>query len=158
MSYTVRPARREDVEGLKTIWRELMQMHEDYDRSFALARDSLQKWQHMVEDMLERDDTFVLVAIPEGSNEVVGFCLGWVARNPPIYRTPEVGFVSELAVAKRLQRTGIGRALMAQARAWFAARDLPEFQLSTAVWNEPARAFWQALGGQPLLVRYRFDV
>src|SRR6185437_13756102 len=116
----------------------------------------LQKWQQMVEDMLDRDDTFVFTAF--NGEEVVGFCLGWVARNPPIYKVPEVGFVSELAVAKRAQRTGVGRALMKTARAWFQARHLTEFQLSTAVWNEPAKAFWMALGGQSLLIRYRFDV
>jgi hypothetical protein len=33
-----------------------------------------------------------------------------------------------------------------------------EFQLSTAVWNQTAQHFWRAVGGAPLLLRYRFDV
>ena len=61
-------------------------------------------------------------------------------------------------MAKSAQRHGVGRALMVASQRWFKDRRLTEYQLSTAVWNEPARAFWQAMGGQPLLVRYRFDV
>ena len=152
----VRPARRNDLNTLQKIWLELMHMHENNDRSFALAADGLQKWLQMAEDMLDRDDTFVFTAL-EGSH-AVGFCLGWIARNPPIYRLTDVGFISEVAVAKEAQRRGVGSALIAAARRWFLERRLTEFQLSTAVWNEPARRFWESIGGEALLVRYRFDV
>lgn len=135
-------------------------MHESSDASFALARDALTRWQQMVEDMLDRDDTFVFTAARSGERyaQPLGFCLGWVARNPPIYKVHEVGFISEIAVAKAAQRQGVGRALMQACQRWFKDRRLTEYQLSTAVWNEPARAFWQAMGGKALLVRYRFDV
>jgi ribosomal protein S18 acetylase RimI-like enzyme len=155
-SCVVRAARRADLPALKAIWLELMGMHERNDPSFALAKDALSRWQQMAEDMIDREDTFVLAALWQG--QVSGFCLGWVARNPPIYQVSEVGFVSEIAVAQAAQRRGIGRALIEACRAWFKDRRLEEFQLSTAVWNEPARKFWEAQGGEPLLVRYRFDV
>jgi ribosomal protein S18 acetylase RimI-like enzyme len=142
--------------GLRRIWLELLHMHESQDPSFALAKDGVQKWQQMAEDMLDREDTFVLAATD--ARDLLGFCLGWVARNPPIYRVSEVGFISEIAVARAAQRRGVGSALIAEARRWFKARGLQEFQLSTAVWNSPAQSFWSAVGGHPLLVRYRFDV
>jgi GNAT superfamily N-acetyltransferase len=153
---TVRAARREDLAALKKVWLELMHMHEQNDVSFALARDASQRWQQMADDMLDRDDTFVFAAVRD--HTVLGFCLGWVARNPPIYKVSEVGFISEIAVAKAAQRQGVGKALMAASHRWFAERRLTEYQLSTAVWNDKARAFWLASGGQELLIRYRFDV
>ena len=156
--WVVRPARRDDLPTLKKIWLELMHMHESNDTNFALAKDGVQKWAQMTDDMLERDDTFVLVAVRSTPATVAGFCLGWVARNPPIYRVSEVGFVSEIAVTKTAQRSGAGRALIEASRRWFADRNLVEFQLSTAVWNESAQKFWRSVGGAPLLVRYRFDV
>lgn len=154
--WSVRPARRDDLAALQDIWLELMHMHERNDVSFALASDGVAKWQQMAEDMLDRDDTFVMVA--HDAAQIVGFCLGWVARNPPIYRVSEVGFISEIAVTKKAQRAGAGSALIKASRLWFADRNLVEFQLSTAVWNEAAQRFWRAVGGSPLLVRYRFDV
>jgi ribosomal protein S18 acetylase RimI-like enzyme len=152
----IRPARRVDIGQLTDVWLQLMHMHEAQDHAFALADDGLAQWQQMAYDMLDRDDTFVLVADYGGN--LVGFCLGWIARNPPIYAVSDVGFISELAVAQSHRGCGVGKALVAAARRWFSRRHLMEFQLSTAVWNQTAQDFWQAVGGAPLLVRYRFDV
>ena len=152
----LRRAHRGDLAELGTIWMEMMGSHARRDPSFALAADCLPRWQEMTQDLLGRNDAFVLVATR--GTMLTGFCLGWVARNPPIYAVPEVGFISEMAVARRLQRQGIGRALMAAAQRWFHARRLTEYQLSTAIWNQEARDFWTACGGQPLLLRYRFEL
>ena len=155
-SLHIRPAQHEDIGRLTDVWLQLMHMHEAQDTAFTLAEDGLLQWQQMAYDMLDRDDTFVLVAA--SGDALVGFCLGWVARNPPIYAVSDVGFISEIAVAQQHQGHGVGKALVAAARHWFSKRHLMDFQLSTAVWNQTAQDFWHAVGGAPLLVRYRFDV
>jgi ribosomal protein S18 acetylase RimI-like enzyme len=152
----VRHARHGDLAALCSIWMELMQMHQMSDTRFALATDPLERWRALAEDMLGREDGFLLAA--EQGSRLAGFCVGWVASNPPIYALREVGFISELAVTESAQRQGIGTALVDGAAAWFRQRGLSEFQLSTAVWNESARAFWERLGGEELLVRYRFEL
>lgn len=151
----VRGALFDEVPALGEVWLELMRLHENHDVRFALSPDALGRWHALAEEMIGREDGFVFVA--EIGPQIVGFCLGWLARNPPIYRVADVGFVSEIAVRRPWRRRGVGRALMDEARRWFAQRDLKEFQLSTAVWNEGAQAFWRSLGGAPLLVRYRFE-
>ncbi len=153
---SVRPARHSDVAGLSLVWQELMTLHEATDARFALSRDALARWRAMAHDMLGRDDGFLYLA--ELGGRPVGFCLGWLAKNPPIYKVADVGFISEIAVQSAYQRRGIGRALIDEARRWFYGRGLREFQLSTAVWNTQAQAFWRALGGEPLLLRYRFPL
>jgi ribosomal protein S18 acetylase RimI-like enzyme len=152
----VRPASLPDIEVLSDIWRELMDYHQMSDERFALAEDATSRWCSLAEDMLNRQDGFLLVA--DRNDTAIGFCLGWIARNPPIYRVPEVGFVSEIAVRRVYQRQGVGRALIAAAIRFFEGRGVDEFQLSTAVWNEDAHAFWKALGGEVLLLRYRFSI
>ena len=93
---------------------------------------------------------------PARRADPLGFAVGWVADNLPIYAATEVGFISELAVAAVARRRRVGAALLQACRQWFARRGLMEFQLATAVWNAPAQAFWRAMGGAPVLVRYRF--
>jgi ribosomal protein S18 acetylase RimI-like enzyme len=151
---STRPAIRSDLPALSAIWQEFMNMHAARDASFALAENSTERWNSMAADMIARDDTFVFVALHE--RLAVGFCLGWIARNPPIYKVSELGFISEIAVAGHSRRRGAGRALIGAAAQWFGAHKLTEFQLSTAVWNAQAQQFWAAVGGQPLLLRYRF--
>jgi ribosomal protein S18 acetylase RimI-like enzyme len=153
---SIRAARPADLQQLSQIWLELMRFHEETDDRFALAEDGDARWRQLAQEILYRDDGFLLVA--ELTGRTVGFVLGWVARNPPIYRTSDVGFVSEIAVTAWARRKGIGRALVEAARDWFGRHGLEEFQLSTAVWNDTARRFWEAIGGEQLLVRYRFVV
>jgi ribosomal protein S18 acetylase RimI-like enzyme len=133
-----------------------MELHEKTDPRFALADEAAARWRALAHDILGRDDGFLTLAEIDGA--VVGFCLGWLAKNPAIYRVSEVGFISEIAVTRHCRRHGVGRALVAEAREWFRARKVDEFQLSTAVWNREAQAFWEALGGEALLLRYRFRV
>ena len=153
---TVRPAKPGDILPLCGLWRELMAVHATRDHRFALAEDAAERWIEQADETLARADAFLLVA--ECTGEPVGFCLGWIARNPPIYRSSEVGFISEIAVTEKMRGRGIGRSLLVAARRWFAARGIDEFQLSTAVWNEEAQGCWRAMGGQPFLIRYSFDV
>jgi ribosomal protein S18 acetylase RimI-like enzyme len=152
----VRPALHADLGFLSEIWQELMDFHESSDERFALASDAVERWHVLAEDMLAREDAFLHAACNGG--DPVGFCLGWIARNPPIYRVAEVGFISEIAVSRRQQRRGVGRALIREAMRFFASQGVQEFQLSTAVWNEGAHEFWKALGGEVLLLRYRFPL
>jgi ribosomal protein S18 acetylase RimI-like enzyme len=145
-----------DLAALSEIWQELMNYHQETDERFALASDAVERWQVLAEDMLTRHDAFLLAA--HNGSAPVGFCLGWIARNPPIYRVAEVGFISEIAVARSQQRRGIGRALIREAMHFFASKGVHEFQLSTAVWNDGAHEFWKAMGGEVLLYRYRFPL
>ncbi len=152
----VRPAELSDLGVLSAIWQELMDYHQQTDARFALASDAVERWMVLAEDMLSREDAFLLAA--HNGGDPIGFCLGWIARNPPIYRVHEVGFISEIAVARAEQRRGVGRALVHEAMRFFERKGVREFQLSTAVWNQGAHEFWRALGGEVLLYRYRFPL
>lgn len=152
----VREAKRSDIDALTPIWVEFMSDHEQRDRHFTLARDGTARWRSLVTEMVFRDDGFVFVGEVDG--RIAGYCLGWLARNPPIYSVSTVGFISELAVRSEDRRRGVGSALIGAARGWFDTRAVTEFQLATAVWNERAQKFWHQLGGRPILTRFRFEV
>lgn len=152
----VRSAGPKDLAAMATIWRQMMADHVALHPAFALADDATERWRDSIWEMLAAPDSFVFVAtLPQ---QVAGFCTGRSAYNPTIYETRRVGLVCELAVCQDARRRQVGAALVAEARSWFAARALDEFQLSTALANDAGRAFWRAMGGEELLVRYRFAV
>lgn len=134
------------------LWTTMMESHADQDDAFALADDAPRIWQQAVWDMMARRDNFVFVVPQEG------FCCGWVARHPAIYAAREVGLLSEICVAARSSRKGVGQALMKAAKEWFVARDVDDFQLATAQFNSGGQAFFASLGGRPILQRYHFSL
>lgn len=132
------------------LWRDMMAEHARLDAAFALADDAAAVWSRALWELMARHDSFVFVS-PEA-----GFCCGWLTRHPAIYAAKEVGLLSEICVSPSARRQGVGRALMASARAWFTSRDVDDFQLATAIFNEAGQKFFQSLGGRPILMRFHF--
>jgi ribosomal protein S18 acetylase RimI-like enzyme len=62
-------------------------------------------------------------------------------------------YVGELAVGARIEGHGAGRALLAAAEAWAAARGLPRITLETGARNHRARHFYERAGYQEEDVR-----
>ena len=56
------------------------------------------------------------------------------------------GWIYYLAVAPDLQRSGLGRELMAAAERWVRAQGLPKLQLMVRDGNDSAAGFYAALG------------
>ena len=63
---------------------------------------------------------------------------------------PEAAHVMHVAVAPQARRTGVGRALMAEARARVRAKGLREWHLNVKVGNVAARALYESCAMQPL--------
>jgi ribosomal protein S18 acetylase RimI-like enzyme len=90
----------------------------------------------------------VLVALLDG--QVVGM----VSLAEREHFTGKVdAYVGELAVDRAIEGRGAGRALMAAAEQWAAARGLPRITLETGVRNHRARRFYEDAGYQEEEVR-----
>jgi ribosomal protein S18 acetylase RimI-like enzyme len=61
----------------------------------------------------------------------------------------ERGRVADLAVRDDARRMGVGQALMQAGEAWARERGLPVLSLDVWSTNQPAQAFYQALGYRP---------
>jgi ribosomal protein S18 acetylase RimI-like enzyme len=55
-------------------------------------------------------------------------------------------FVDSLAVKQEFRRRGVGRALMDHAHRWAIAKGAADIDLNVFEFNQPAIAFYQALG------------
>jgi ribosomal protein S18 acetylase RimI-like enzyme len=60
------------------------------------------------------------------------------------------GWLYHLAVAPQRQRQGLGRALVAAAEQWLAARSVPKVHLMVRETNEAVSAFYRRLGYEPM--------
>jgi ribosomal protein S18 acetylase RimI-like enzyme len=92
------------------------------------------------------DATFVAMV----DQRMVGYITVHVRPQAPFYRIKEVGAISGLMVQREHRRSGIGRRLLAQARAFFKEQGVRYFTVYTAVANDSAISFYKASGLLPL--------
>jgi GNAT superfamily N-acetyltransferase len=155
-TFVITQAGYKDIPSLVPVWLEMMRFHAGLNPAFSLHAEATEQWVHMMCSWVRRHDACVWMAGYRG--EKIGFVSGCVLVNAPVYAVSEVGFLSEMAVVPSMQRKGVGRALLRCLKTWCAQQGVQEMQLSTAVQNTVARAFWEAEGGLPSLVRYSFKV
>jgi ribosomal protein S18 acetylase RimI-like enzyme len=94
----------------------------------------------------------------EREGGLVGFLVGSVEGNIPVYRTRRYGFVHDLWVEPPARRLGAGRALVTEALARFRAMGVTQVRLETAAGNEGARRLFGAcgmrVGGVEMMVEF----
>ena len=120
----------------------------DADR--AAARDLLEQLSYPLplEEVGRRYAALVAtpdhrVIVAEAAGQIAG--LLHVFARPALENPPEA-VVEALVVAGGMRRNGIGRALMAEAERWAAARGLRSVALSSNIARRDAHAFYHALG------------
>jgi ribosomal protein S18 acetylase RimI-like enzyme len=89
-------------------------------------------------------------ADPRG--KLVGFIVGTVTDEIPIYRVKRFGFIHDLWVEERYRHEGIGRQLVTEAVARFRGIGVPQVRLDTADANDAARSLFRACGFRPSIV------
>lgn len=77
---------------------------------------------------------------------LVGFLVGEVLTNIPIYRVKEYGFIHDMWVEPAARGKGIGRALVLRAMERFGAVGVTQVRLETARANEEARKLFATCG------------
>ena len=119
--------------------------HDDFFKIDRLEdHDIINYFSRWLDD--EAGETFV--ALVEG--RIVGSITVYVRPQPSFWQIKQVGNISGLMVHPAHRRQGIARQLLAQARAFFAVKDVRYFTVFTSVENRGALAFYERSGLQPL--------
>ena len=140
----IRRAAADDVEALLDLWEELMRYHARLDRRFRATVDAREPFRETLEQWMADESKQVLVAESEG--KMIGYTIGHLAENPPIFELRHYGHVSDICVAPEWRRKGIGRKLFGALRNWFRQHGLSVLQLSVAARNPVSQAFWRQMG------------
>ncbi len=153
MHTVIRPATTNDLDEIMRLYQQLMGLHETLDPRLALDWDGIKAFRDHLVNVLDSDYDRILVAeAPDGAG-LAGFIMGRLAQNPPVFRQPYYGYVTDTCVDERWRRQGIGRALFEALRAWFRAQGLLTMQVNVAARNPTSQAFWRAMGFTDYLER-----
>jgi GNAT superfamily N-acetyltransferase len=145
--FKIRPAVPADSEGIARVridtwyvaYRGLIA--DEFLAGLSLERDTA-RWQ---ENFANHRPPFTFVAEAEGG--VVGFCCGGPERGAD----PEYGGeLYAIYILPERQGQGIGKALLDAGCGWLSKNGFTKMLIWVLKDNQPARAFYAALGGRPV--------
>jgi GNAT superfamily N-acetyltransferase len=151
----IRPATIKDGDAIERLWRHLVEYHVHLDNNLpGEARNGARRYARRLVERLDDTQTHTLVA--EENGQVVGFALGAIVDLiPDVFDQEPSGFLADIYVDEAYRGQGIGRALVEAMTDWFRKQGVRYFEWNVAARNPDARAFWQAVGGQDVMVRMR---
>jgi GNAT superfamily N-acetyltransferase len=144
---------------LAHLWQALVDYHTQLDG--RLPRTANGAATRYAERLLRRVEhsTFTRAYVAELDGQVVGYVLGSVLDlHPDLFEQREAGFIADLFVLPAYRRRGIARRLVAAVNAWFAEQGMRIVEWSVAAANVEGLRFWEALGGQPIMVQMRVSL
>lgn len=151
-AFTIRRARREDIEAAGRLGALLLRAHHSLDgqRFMAPRQDSEQGYAWFLGTQLDRDDALVLVAERDGA--IAGYA--WATIEPLNWKElrEEAGFIQDVCVDGAARRGGLASALVEEAARWLAGRGVPRVMLWTAARNDAARTLFARLGFRETMI------
>ena len=147
---TLRQAKVSDVAAVLPMVRKIVWFHESLDSlRYQSEGDAGEMYRRWLEARAVDERSVFLVAeaaSPGAGDMLVGFLVGSVEREIPIYRLREYGLVHDLWVEEGYRNEGIGRQLMMLAVERFKLIGVPQVRLHAAAANAPAQALFKRCG------------
>ncbi len=155
-SLAVRPALERDLETVGDLWVELMSVHAALDPRFGVPRHGRTNYIRQLRKSIRDSNFRILVAVDD--RRVIGYVLGYIGENPPIFPQPRFGFIADLCVTADYRRRGVGERLVQEICRWFRDRGLDCVQMNVAHHNPQSQAFWRKVGSRDYLDHMWLDL
>ncbi|MFP3937687.1 MAG: N-acetyltransferase family protein [Phycisphaerae bacterium] len=138
--------RPEDVDVVTEMWRVMAEQHLRYDsQRWDWADDYAGVQRHQLLETMEDPDHVLLVAEDE-TGRVVGYLLAFLMQPGPIWRVRRRAEVTDVFVAGRHGRKGIGQMLMDQAFDELRGRGAEDVILRVSEANRSAIKLYRKVG------------
>jgi GNAT superfamily N-acetyltransferase len=152
----VRQAREEDAGAILVLWQEMMAFHAAREPFFTISAEGPGNFLKWVRARIGKNGTRVVVA--EAGGGLAGYCLAVLSCYPPVFLKDDYCEIYDLAVTDRYRRSGVGRALFLDVKAWSAAKGITRIEARVALANELSTKFWRALGLRPYMESLYLDL
>ena len=152
----IRAASQRDLATVGDLWVEMMTFHAALDARFSIPPHGRANYIRNLRNNL-RDDNFRVFVAVEG-RRVIGYVMGYIGENPPIFTQQRYGFIADLCVTQVYRQRGVGEKLVTAMCDWFRRRGLENAQMNVAHGNPSSQAFWRKIGGMDYLDHMWLDL
>src|SRR3954452_2586045 len=140
----IRPARADDVPAVLPMVRKLCELHRSWDQAKYDFKEGIEEMYRGWLTARATDPRAVFLVADRQDRGPVGFLIGTVEKEIPIYRLKEYGFIHDLWVEEDYRNEGLGRQLVMAAVARFREIGVEQVRLDTAAANDVARKLFEA--------------
>jgi ribosomal protein S18 acetylase RimI-like enzyme len=142
----VRAAKASDVPAVLPMVRKLCDLHRSWDRAKYDFLDGIEEMYRGWLTARATDPRAVFVVADREGVGPVGFLIGTVEKEIPIYRLKEFGFIHDLWVEPDYRNEGLARQLVMLAVERFGDIGVQQVRLDTAGPNDVARKLFERCG------------
>jgi ribosomal protein S18 acetylase RimI-like enzyme len=146
VEFSIREATREDYEGLRAAFVELIDMHvEKLPHVFHHPNESYFSKEEFA-DVLADGDKAAFVA--ESDGDIIGGIYVRISDTPDgsVLVSREYAYIDRIAIKEPFRHLGAGQALIEEAHEWAASRGLDTVELHVKWFNQKAVRFYEELG------------
>lgn len=144
----IRPATVADVPGVLPMVAKICALHEKWDAAkYSFLPNPEDRYRRWLANRAGDLRSVFLVADRE--SRLVGFLIGTVEDEIPIYRLKQYGFIHDLWVEEEYRHEGIARQMVMLAIERFKSLGVEQIRLDTAFPNDPARKLFASCGFRP---------
>ena len=155
---TIRRVRRRDEPAISRLWEALSEYHVALDDRMPVPAPGA-AGRYAARLIERRNDPYTRAFVAEVGREVVGYVLGAVVDlHPDLFEHVESGYIADIYVAPAYRRRGIARQLFGAITGWFRQQGVQHIEWQVAAANPEGVAFWEAVGGRPIMVRMRLPL
>jgi len=141
----IRAATPDDVPHVLPMVARICALHESWDAPrFRTRQHPEQMYDSWLRD--RATDSRGVFLIAEVGTGIIGYIVGTIEVEVPIYWTPECGWLHDLWVEENYRNEGVGKQLAMQAVERFKELGMTQVRLQTAAMNESARALFTTCG------------
>jgi len=152
---TIRPATAADVPAVLPMVAKVCALHEQWDPAkYGFKANPQEMYRNWMTTRTTDPRAVFLVAdrsdkMLQDVPFLIGFLIGTVEREIPIYRLTEYGFIHDLWVEPTYRNEGIARQMVMLAIERFREIGVAQIRLDTAAPNEIARGLFRSCGFRP---------
>jgi ribosomal protein S18 acetylase RimI-like enzyme len=154
----IRPATPEDVPAVLPMVKKLCELHRGWDAAKYSFLDGIEEMYRGWLAARAKDARAVFLVADRAGRGPVGFLIGTVEREIPIYKLAEYGFVHDLWVDPEYRNEGVARQMVMLAVERFRQIGVTQVRLDTASPNEAARKLFESCGFRPSVVEMLREV
>jgi ribosomal protein S18 acetylase RimI-like enzyme len=145
---TIRPATTDDVPAVIPMVRKIAELHESWDSAkYGYKTDVAEMYRGWMTTRANDARSVFLVA--EREERLVAFLVATLAREIPIYRLDQFGFIHDLWVEPEYRNEGVARQMTMLAIEKFRELGVKQVRLDTHAKNDAARALFASCGFRP---------